>query len=96
VTRAPQQLLQGTPIIANQFPRVDQIWLDAKDLLAKIHEEISNITDTPVFIGIHLFAYRTTYADIVQFRNEIQNDHVHILRADDFLELARQHLQNLS
>jgi len=96
VTRAPQQLLQGTPIIANQFPRVDQIWLDAKDLLAKIHKEISNVSYTPVFIGIHLFAYRTTYADIVQFRNEIQNDHVHILRADDFLELARQHLQNLS
>lgn len=93
VTRAPAQLIQGIPFIANQFPKIDQIWLSAEDLLATIREEITNQKTFPVFIGIHLFAYRTTYDDIVRFANEIQNHHVHILRGDEFLELARQHLQ---
>lgn len=93
VTRSPANLIGEIPIIANQFPKVDQIWLSAEDLLAKIHEEILNQKTFPVFIGVHLFAYRTTYDDIVRFANEIQTQHVHILRGDEFLELARQHLQ---
>ncbi|MBE0687684.1 MAG: hypothetical protein IH585_16960 [Anaerolineaceae bacterium] len=93
VTRSPANLIGGISIIANQFPKVDQIWLSAEDLLGKIREEISNQKTFPVFIGVHLFAYRTTYNDIVRFANEIQNQHVHILRGDEFLELARLHLQ---
>jgi len=92
VTRAPAQLIQGIPIIANQFPKVDQIWLSAEDLLAKVQEEISRQHSFPVFIGVHLFAYRTTYDDIVRFVNDLQNDHVHVIRGDDFLELFKQHL----
>ena len=93
VSRAPLQLVAGIPIVANQFPKVDQVWLSAEDLLAKVREEIERVTTTPAFIGIHLFAYRTTYADIVQFAREMQHEHVHILRGDDFLELARQVLK---
>ncbi|MDO9086817.1 MAG: GxGYxYP family putative glycoside hydrolase [Anaerolineaceae bacterium] len=93
VTRAPSQLVRGVPIIVNLFPKVDQIWLRAEDLLTKIHEEIMNQQTCPVFIGVHLFAYRTSYNDIVKFVQEIQNDHIHIVRGDDFLELARQHMQ---
>jgi hypothetical protein len=93
VTRAPSQLVQGIPIIANQFPKVDQIWLSAEDLLAKIREEILNQQTFPVFIGVHLFAYRTSYDDIVKFAQEIQKEHIHIVRGDDFLELAQQHMQ---
>jgi len=93
VTRVPAHLIGEIPIIANQFPKVDQIWLSAEDLLAKIREEISNQKTFPVFIGVHLFAYRTTYDDIVRFANEIQNQHIHIVRGDEFLKLARQHLQ---
>jgi hypothetical protein len=93
VTRAPSQLVQGIPIIANQFPKVDQIWLSAEDLMAKIREEILNQQTFPVFIGVHLFAYRTSYDDIVKFAQEIQKEHIHIVRGDDFLELAQQHMQ---
>lgn len=96
VTRAPAQLIQGIPIVANQFPKVDQIWLSAEDLLAKVREKISQLHSFPVFIGVHLFAYRTTYTDIVRFVKEIQNDHVHIIRGDDFLDLSRQHLHDLT
>ena len=96
VTRAPAQLIQGIPIIANQFPKVDQIWLSAEDLLSRVQEEISRQQFFPVFIGIHLFAYRTTYDDIVRFVNGLQNDHIHVVRGDEFLELFRQHSQGLN
>ncbi len=96
VTRAPAQLIQGIPIIANQFPKVDQIWLSAEDLLSRVQEEISSQQSFPVFIGVHLFAYRTTYDDIVRFVNDLQNDHIHVVRGDEFLELFRQHSQGLN
>jgi hypothetical protein len=93
VTRAPMQLIRDTPIIANKLPTVDQIWLPTEDLLEKVNEEISNQKTFPVFIGVHLFAYRNTYDDIVHFVDQIQNDHVHVVRGDEFLDLARQHIQ---
>ncbi|HSM24603.1 MAG TPA: GxGYxYP domain-containing protein [Anaerolineaceae bacterium] len=93
VTRAPVQLIGDTPIIANKFPTVDQIWLPAEDLLEKVSEEISNQKTFPVFIGVHLFAYRNTYDDIVHFVDQLQNEHVYVVRGDEFLDLARQYLQ---
>jgi hypothetical protein len=93
VTRAPMQLVDNTPIIANQFPTVDQIWLHAEDLLAKVSDEIANLHAYPAFIGVHLFAYRNTYDDIVRFVEQLDNEHVHVVRGDEFLDLAKQHLQ---
>ena len=94
VTRAPQQLIQGTPIIANQFPTAEQIWFQVEDLLAMVREEIYKERSTPVFIGVHLFAYRTTYDDIARFARETQSEHVHIVRGDVFLALAQEFLKS--
>jgi hypothetical protein len=97
VTRAPAQLIRNVPIIANRFPSVEQIGFSAPDLLAKIKEEIvqqlNSQRDAPVFIGVHLFAYRTTYEDIVDFVGKLHHDHVHVVRADEFLTLAKEHMQ---
>ncbi len=92
VTRAPMQLMGDTPIIANKFPAVDQIWMHAEELLTKVKEEIANLQSFPAFIGVHLFAYRNPYDEIVQFVEQIENEHVHVVRGDEFLDLAKQHL----
>lgn len=97
VTRAPMRLVGDVPIVSNRFPAVEQIGYKAPDLLAKIKQEIdrqlATRRDTPVFIGVHLFAYRTTYDDIVRFTAEIRHEHVHVIRGDDFLILARQSMR---
>jgi len=94
VTRAPMQTVAGVPVIANRFPSVEQIALNAPDLLAKINEEINRqlatLRDAPVFIGVHLFAYRTTYEDVVRFTEALPLDHVHTVRADEFLQLFQE------
>jgi hypothetical protein len=87
--RAPRQLIENTMIIANQIPRVNQIWDDPEKLLASVKALAENPAATPCFIGTHLFAYRIGYDDIVRFAGQNQNPHIHIVRADTFLELAR-------
>lgn len=91
--RAPMNRVENTMIVANQMPTLEQIWFPAEKLLACVEEKISQKAPTPRFIGIHLFAYRTAYDDIVQFAKKIQDPHVHIIRADVFLELARVYTQ---
>ena len=97
VTRAPMQTVQGVPIIANRFPTVEQIALNASDLLAKIKEvidqQLNTRRDAPVFIGVHLFAYRTTYDDVVRFTEALPIGRVHTIRADDFLLLFQESIR---
>jgi hypothetical protein len=66
--------------------------LHAEDLLAKVKEEITKLQTYPAFIGVHLFAYRNPYDEIVHFVEQIENEHIHVVRGDDFLDLAKQHL----
>ncbi len=93
VNRAPIRLLRGTPLVANSIPTVAQIWLKAEDLLSEVRQEISRATARPRFIGVHLFAYRTTYEDVAKFVASLDEEHVHVVRGDEFLLLAREHLQ---
>ena len=94
VTRAPMQMINGMPVLANRFPSVEQIALKAPDLLAKIREavetQLKTQRNTPVFIGVHLFAYRTTYEDIVRFVESLPREHVHTVRADEFILLFQE------
>lgn len=91
--RAPQHLIGDTMIIANQVPNVNQIWDKAETLLASVKALAEAPAEKPRFIGVHLFAYRTGYADVVRFARQLQDPHIHIVRADVFLELARREFQ---
>lgn len=96
VSRAPQQLVQGTPVFANEIPEVAHIWDTADQLLSRLDELISTANDKPRFIGAHLFAYRTSIDDVAVFIQQHSAEHIHFVRADEFLLLARQHLNNSS
>jgi len=92
VNDAPMHLLNGKPLVANKLPGVTQIWLKADDLLEAVRQEVTRPASRPRFIGVHLFAYRTTYLDVVRFFESLKDEHVHVVRGDEFLHLAREHL----
>lgn len=94
--RAPQTMAGNTVVIANQVPTLDQIWKSAEELTVCVQSLIDAPGQFPRFIGVHLFAYKTSLEDIVKFASSIQNEHVHIVRAEPFLMLARQHMQKSS
>ena len=72
---------------SNQIPKVDEIALPAEQLLEKVRTMIAGTSDRPAFIAVHLFAYRTTIADVAEFAQKIADPNVHIVRADEFLTL---------
>ncbi len=72
---------------SNQIPKVDEIALPAEQLLGKVRMMITATSERPAFIAIHLFAYRTTIADVAEFAQKIADPNVHIVRADEFLTL---------
>ena len=96
VTRAPQISARGTPFIANEIPQAAHVWESAEELLSRLDGLILASNDTPRFIGVHLFAYRTSIDDAAAFIKEHSAEHLHFVRADEFLLLARQHLNNSS
>lgn len=90
---APQLLCAESIFIANQIPNLQQLSMSAEDLLAEIQKKIQNLpARRPAFVAVHLFAYRTIYADIVEFAQQQVDPHLHIVRADTFLQLAKQYL----
>ncbi|TLN02861.1 hypothetical protein FDZ74_15060 [bacterium] len=91
VGRAPQTMIGDCAVIANEIPTVNHIWASAADTLAAVRALIEAPGPRPRFIGLHLFAYRTTLADVARFAESIQDEHVHIVRADTFLALAKQY-----
>ena len=78
-------------VIANEIPAVSHIWDSAEDTLAAVRALMEARGPRPRFIGVHLFAYRTTLDDVARFAESIQDEHVHIVRADTFLSLAKQY-----
>ncbi len=93
VNRAPQMNLGRVPLIANEVPVVPQIWDQPEQLLESVRKIAETSRKRPRFIGVHLFAYRTTLDDVAQFAASITDKHVHIVRGDEFLQLANQHLR---
>jgi len=78
-------------VIANEIPAVSHIWDSAEETLAAVRALIDAPGPRPRFIGVHLFAYRTTLDDVARFAGAIQDEHIHIVRADTFLALAKQY-----
>lgn len=92
--RTPQAQTGEAMFIANQWPTVAHLWDKAEDLLEGVRRLIDAPGPRPRFIGVHLFAYRTTLADVRQFVASLDNRHVHVVRADTFLRVALQSQQN--
>jgi hypothetical protein len=90
VNRSPMTLIDGIPIVANESPLVSEIHLNADELLETIRQRIIAPGSTPRFIGAHLFAYRTTIADVAGFISKLDLPHLHVVRGDEFLTLARE------
>jgi len=94
VSRKPQTLVNGTPVIANEIPLAANIWDEPEQIFARLQGLIKQSDKTPRFIGVHLFAYRTTIEDVSKFILSHKSEHLHFVRADEFLMAARQHLQS--
>jgi len=90
--RAPQQPVGPAMFIANQWPGVAHIADSAGDVLAGVCRLIDAPGPRPRFIAVHLFAYRTSLADVADFVAGLDDPHVHVVRGDTFLRAARQHL----
>lgn len=95
VTRSPMHLIKDTPIIANRSPLVNEIALHSHDLLETVRQRILESAERPCFIGVHLFAYRTTIEDVANFVNVLDIPHLHVVRGDDFLLLASQAMRRM-
>jgi len=93
--RAPQVQIGDAMFVANQWPTVAHLWDQAEDLLEGVRRLINAPGPRPRFIGVHLFAYRTTLADVDRFVASLDNQHVHVLRADTFLRAALRFQKNL-
>jgi hypothetical protein len=76
--------------IANEWPPIPHIWDGAEAVQAGIRSLIDRPGPRPRFIGVHLFAYRTTLADIARLVANINDEHVHVVRGDVFLGLANR------
>jgi len=87
VNRAPQFCRKDLLFFANQVPRVDEIWLEADALLERVQALVAAMRQRPAFISVHLFAYRTTIEDVMNFTARVGDEHLHVVRADEFLVL---------
>jgi hypothetical protein len=52
-----------------------------------VQARIEAVERRPAFIAVHLFAYRTTIADVAEFKSHINDRHIHLVRGDEFLSL---------
>lgn len=91
VTRAPQMLLNGIPVVANEIPLAANIWDTADQLLGRLDQLIQAAEQRPRFIGVHLFAYRTSIEDVAGFIQKHKDPHLHFVRVDEFLLLFKHH-----
>jgi hypothetical protein len=90
VNRAPQLDLGKVQLMANELPTVAQIWDQPEKLLESVRQLTASPDTLPRFIGVHLFAYRTTLDDVARFVSTLTDPHIHVVRGDVFLDLAKQ------
>ena len=50
-----------------------------RNCLPTIHKRLLEPAQTPRFIGVHLFAYRTTIVDVVEFVNKLDIPNLHVV-----------------
>jgi len=92
--RTPQTLVSGKAFVANVWPHLDQIWDDSTTCLDSVRALVEAPGPTPRFVGVHLSAYKTTITDVCRFVATLDPRRVKVVRADEFLLAAAQHLQS--
>ena len=90
--RTPQSLVGGKAFVANAWPHVSQIWDDSTACLEAVRALVEAPGPTPRFVGVHLSAYTTTITDVSRFVATLDPQRVKVVRGDEFLLAAAQHL----
>ena len=90
--RTPQALAGDVAFISNSWPPLDNIADSAEATLEGVRQILDSPGRSPRFIGVHLFAYRTTITDVYNFVKTLDPDKVKVVKADEFLIAAHTHL----
>ncbi|HOQ99117.1 MAG TPA: GxGYxYP family putative glycoside hydrolase [Anaerolineae bacterium] len=91
VKARPVRCGYGKVFLCNAWPHLSQVRDTSEEVLAGVKALLDAPSQTPRFIGVHLFAYRTTIADVYNFVQTLDPARVKVVRADEFLLLAKQH-----
>jgi hypothetical protein len=91
--RVPMYLAGNRPFVANSVPHLDHVGDSSDDTLKAVRKLIDAPGPTPRFIGVHLFAYRTTITEVFEFVKGLDARRVKVVRADEFLLAAGEHLR---
>lgn len=82
----------GTAFVTHRWPPLEGITASAEETLAGVKALLES-DSAPRFIGVHLFAYRTSLADVLAFVRDLDPQEVKVVRGDEFLILARQRFE---
>ena len=93
LNRTPMCMAGERPFVSYIWPHVDQIGLNADEVLAGIRKLVDAPGRVPRFIACHLFAYCTTIADVYQFVQTLDPHKIKVVRADEFLIAAKQFMK---
>ncbi len=91
--RTPIYLSGGRAFIANKIPHLDHIADDSAQTLDAVRSLVEAPGIGPVFIGVHLFAYRTTIEDVYKFVKTLDLEKIRVVKADEFLLAAARYLK---
>jgi|YNPNPStandDraft_1061719.scaffolds.fasta_scaffold10558_2 hypothetical protein len=92
--RTPMYLERERPFVAYVWPHAEQIAYDSDRVLAGVRALVEAPGPLPRFVGVHLFAYNTTVSDVHAFVQTLDRERVKVVRADEFLIAAAQHLRS--
>ncbi len=90
--RVPLYRYKGKVFVSNAVPHLDRIADNSMKTLDAVRALLETAGPPPCFIGVHLFAYRTTIKDVYEFVQSLDPARVKVVRADEFLAAASQYM----
>ena len=87
----PVRYGHGKVFLCNAWPHLSRVRDSSEEVMAGIKSLLDVPARTPRFIAVHLFAYRTTVTDVYDLVRTLDPDQVRVVRADEFLLLAKKH-----
>lgn len=89
----PMYAGNGKAVVCNAWPHLSQIFHTSDEVMEGVQKMIDAPGSTPRFIGVHLFAYRTTVTDVFNFVQKQDPNRVKVVRGDEFLIAAKKFLR---